>query len=75
MQVGWGKSPPRVVRIVGRQDGGAACVFALGFNAVRIKCLCFVAVWFWVRALRYTGFLLGCCALARAALVVAVVVD
>ena len=37
-------------------------------------CLCFVAVWFWVRARRYTGFLFGCCALARAALVVAVVV-
>ena len=29
MQVGWGKSPPRVVHIVGRQGGGAACVFAL----------------------------------------------
>ena len=29
MQVGWSKSPPRVVRIVGRQGGGAACVFAL----------------------------------------------
>jgi hypothetical protein len=38
------------------------------------SCLCFVAVWFWVRARRYTGFLFGCCALARAALVVAVVV-
>ena len=29
MQVGWGKSPPRVVHVVGRQGGGAACVFAL----------------------------------------------
>ena len=29
MQVGWGKSPPRVVHIMGRQGGGAACVFAL----------------------------------------------
>jgi hypothetical protein len=29
MQVGWGKSPHRVVHIVGRQGGGAACVFAL----------------------------------------------
>ena len=30
MQVGWGKSPLRVVHIVGRQGGGrVACVFAL----------------------------------------------
>ena len=29
MQVGWGKSPPRVVHIVGRRDGGVLCVFAL----------------------------------------------
>ena len=29
MQVGWGKSPPRVVHIVGRRDGGVLCVFVL----------------------------------------------
>ena len=27
--MGWGKSPPRVVHIVGRRDGGGLCVFVL----------------------------------------------
>ena len=32
MQVGWGKSPPRVVHVVGRRVGGVLCVFALWFT-------------------------------------------